>query len=140
MIANPTKLLKECAEELSYSPSWLSRILHSDAFQTYYWRRQDAIDHAALVGMADKLAGLAMAAADNLEESLVDGGLTLDPRTNLEIMDKSLRALGFGPRAASITGDNVQINHYSVDPSILRNARELMDQKGETPEEDGTDG
>lgn len=123
LLANPDLLLGDCAAFFGYTPAWLSIIIHSDAFQAQYRALQDASFTDVRMDVKAKITGLAHLALDKLAEQMP---LVSDPRTTLDIADKTLKALGYGiapryPAAAT----NVQINNYQVSPGELAEARRI---------------
>ena len=113
---------KRAAEKFGYTQAWLSIIYHSDAFQDYYKLRVKEFGDAVVLGLAEKVNGVAGQALDILAEKLETQGDTLPVSQVLDIADMTLKRAGFGEKAAAPT----QINNYVVGPEQLEAARSAM--------------
>ncbi len=137
LIANPEKSMAECASTFGVTRPWLSSVVHSDIFQTYYRKLRDGYVDDRIMPMRDKLQGLAVAAIERISDKLEEIN---DTRLLKDIADMSLKNLGFG---APKVGAAVQINNNtfasSLTPSELDAAREAYRarQRDLTSIEDG---
>lgn len=70
LIANPGKKQKEAAQFFGVSESWLSTVIHSDAFQDYFRTRSDAASAAIIHSVKEKMLGAADQAVSELQRRL----------------------------------------------------------------------
>lgn len=127
LLENPTCSLGEVAGYFQISQSWLSCIIHSDAFQAKLRERQDTVFHHTVVAtIKDKAALVAHAALDKLADQLTMGVVT-DPKQLTETADKILGRLGYGSNSGN-QGVTVNVNNQSlhVDRTLLEEARERI--------------
>lgn len=127
LIANPDKSLGECAAAHGYTQSWLSIVIHSDAFQAQLRELQDKSYTDVRMDVKAKITGIAHLALDKLAEQLP---VSADPKFTLDVADKTLRALGYGAPARGQPTINVQVNNNQVTPAELAEARRLASQRG----------
>lgn len=122
LIAHGTKKgwNKKAAEHFGFSQPHISIIYHSDAFQDYYHNLATAHSNAVVVGLADKVNGLAGQAIDELAERLSSQDLPINQV--LDIAELALKRTGLG--TASPNGTQVQVN--VVSPDVLAEARKGM--------------
>lgn len=113
---------KRAAEKFGYSQSWISIIYHSDAFQDYFKKRHDEFSSAVVVGLADRLNGLAGQGLQILAEKLETQGDTIPVSQVLDITEMALKRAGFGEAKAG----PAQINNYVISPQELADARNAM--------------
>jgi hypothetical protein len=145
MLANPTRPLKECATYFGYTQSWLSCIIHSDAFQARLRKLQDGADAVTLLDVPARLRGVAAATLDGLgvqvEHALkeTEGNGILHRQFLLDTAEVTLKALGFGgQKTAPSPAPFFQQNNFNVGavpPETLARAREtLLNAVEVTPE------
>jgi len=116
LIAHPDRPLSECAAAFHVSRSWLSCIIHSDAFQEYLKARQaDAFGVA--IDLRDKVAGVAEIALERLLEKLQ---VEEDTNTLISAADKALAKLDYGRKGPDVA---IQTNIYQASPEQLEDAR-----------------
>jgi hypothetical protein len=122
----PHKSLRDCAMYFGYTQSWLSQIIHSDAFQQQLAKRQNELMAMTGCDIRDKLAGAADIAIEGLTRKLEEsdsGDFFLDAS------DKLLNRLGYGPASARNVGTmNVQNNVQQIvcQKEDLENARAML--------------
>lgn len=109
IIAEPTITQVELAKRFDKSPSWLSVVMGSDAFQAALAkRRDDCSDPELIATIEERLRGLAdqslRVIAEKLEKSQ-------NSELALKALEISSKALGFGARH---TGGNVTNNNFVV--------------------------
>lgn len=122
----PHKSLRDCAGYFGYSQSWLSQIIHSDAFQQQLVKRQNEMMAMTGSDIRHKLSGAADIAIEGLSrklESSEDGEFFLDAT------DKLLNRLGYGPASSRNVGTmNIQNNVQQItcQKEDLANARTML--------------
>ena len=128
MLSNPDLTLGECAKSFGYTQSWLSTIIHSDAFQAEFRRRRGQLDEHFALGIHRKMAEVSKKALDKLEGFLATAEADADPRLVLDIADKTLHRQGYAPSKGNVLvqQNNTTINNNGVDRGVLENARNLM--------------
>jgi hypothetical protein len=142
MIANPSGKLGDCAREFDYSQSWLSIIIHSDAFQARYEELRKQADASVIHDIPAKMRGVASLAldalADQIETAAADN--TVAPRDFLlRTSDSLLTKLGYGAQkniTVHAPGENVKVT--VVDSATLERARaKLQAQRQDEKEVQG---
>lgn len=129
MLANPQMKLRDIAREMGVSQSWLSCIIHSDAFQRRLSARQEEIFNATLLPLKDKIAGAAAVAVEKLSESVENASPAADREFVLDATEKLLKAAGFTGRESVAESVNAQQNNFFFGADALEVAREKMRQK-----------
>jgi hypothetical protein len=125
LIANPERPLKECADYFHYSQTWLSILIHSDAFQSKFKERQDAVFTQVMQDTPAKLKALADIAVEQLADKLTTN---TDKKFALDAFDKIMHRAGYAPASQkNPNGTNItQNNLYMVSADALKSARESM--------------
>lgn len=127
MIANPDKLLGECAHEMNVSQSWLSVITNSDMFQDAFKARSKEHSDVALIGVREKAFAAADMALDALNKRLETQAPVLPVSTLLEITDVTMKRFGYAADKTApspITNNNYYMGN--VTNSELVTARANM--------------
>lgn len=135
LLENPGKLdggkMAACAEHFGYTRSWLSIIVHSDAFQAKWREMQNEADALIIADIPAKLRGVASVAVEALAEQVELAAMDKTPAPRdflLKSSEMLLKSLGYGAGstkiAVSAPGGNVQVN--AVDPATLSRARERL--------------
>lgn len=125
LIANPSRPLKECADHFGYTQTWLSIVIHSDAFSSKFKERQDAVFTAVMHDTPEKLKALADIAVEQLADTL---SKNTDKKFALDAFDKIMHRAGYAP-ASNKNPDGMQVtnnNLYMVSADVLKQAREAM--------------
>jgi hypothetical protein len=128
LIANPGKgQIGRCAAHFGYTRSWLSTLIHQDAFQAMLKHKQGETYQAVIIPLHEKLAGVAHRGVERLGEVLES---TTDERLVREITRDSLQALGYGAsaRGPAVHIDQSTHNTLNVDSAALAAARERRSQ------------
>lgn len=97
------------AEEFGVTQAWISTVVHSDAFQDYYQRRNDEHSKALLSSVAEKIAGAAGQAIDLLAERLELEGKVLPYDTLLETVDVLGKRAGLGEHKGAAPQTTVNV-------------------------------
>jgi hypothetical protein len=138
LLENPTRPLKECAQHFQYSQSWLSCIIHSDAFQAKLRKLQEGADAVTLLDVPARLRGVASAALDGLAEQVEhalkpsEGNSVVHRDFLLSTAELTLKSLGYGGQAKTpppAPGMVFQQNNTfvtPVPPDVLARAREKL--------------
>lgn len=134
LIANPGGQLGECADHFGYTRSWLSIIIHSDAFQARYKELLAGADAAVINDIPAKIRGTVSRALDGLAEAVDIAAASEQTLMHrgflLETSDKLLRDLGYGPQKPSVQINtpalNQQNNFIAVAPDDLARARDKL--------------
>lgn len=123
LVANPMGSQGECAKFFGYSESWLSQVIHSDAFQAYYRKLADERGAIATHGIGEKINALAAVALDKAMERLVTAP---SDQHVLDTTELALKALGYlgSNGSASVRAEPAQHMHVHVDAEMLMEARE----------------
>lgn len=120
IIANPMVGTTEIAAHFGYSPSWVSRVINSDAFQARLAvRKHELIDPTITASIEEKMKAVASKSLDVVMDKLqtlnsFDQGLKA-----LEVVSK---ALGYGARKEA----TVQNNFVVALPPKAQSAEEWM--------------
>jgi hypothetical protein len=124
MLLNPHRNLRDCADELGYSQAWISQLIHSDIFQAQLKSRQEYIFIQVAQDIPVKLKGLADQAIEKVSQILER---TEQPEVVVDIFDKTLNRLGYGPaKAAPAPAPQTQVNVFSVSKEDLAQARDAI--------------
>lgn len=108
ILAEPTLTQYELAERFNRGYNWISIIMGSDAFQAALAKRRDDVTDPFLIAtIEERFRGLATQSLQVLAEKLET---TKSADLALKALDISSKALGFGARAGTAGGTNVQNN------------------------------
>lgn len=87
LIGNPDKSQGDCAKELEYTESWLSRVINSDMFQAHYQELCTELKVVAVHSIGNKLNHAANLALDKtiakLDQPIVTERFLTDARKDL---------------------------------------------------------
>lgn len=122
MLENPHRNLQDCAAYFGYTPTWLSSMIHSDAFQAKLKEKQGAVFSMIAEDIPARMRGLAHLAIDKMEkklESTNDGEFIQDAFT--KILDRA----GYAPKSGN-SAPQQQNNVFVVDAGTLSAARASM--------------
>lgn len=103
IVAEPTIKQNELATRFEKSVGWISRIIGSDAFQAALAKRREELTDPFLVAtIEERFKGLAMQSLDVIVEKLES---SKNADLAMKALDISSKALGFGARAPSGSGN-----------------------------------
>lgn len=126
LIANPGKgQLQECATVFEITPSWLSTLIHSDAFRAMLLIKQGEVFEEVVIPLREKISGVAHRSVEKLGEILES---TNDHRLVKEIGKDMLNSLGYGANAKAAVHTGDVHNHLTVSPDNLEAARARRSQ------------
>lgn len=130
LVMNPDRSLRELADHMGYTQSWVSTILHSDLFQLALKDRQLSVAARVVGSIPEKLRRAADIATDKLADMVADSE---DPEFILDATDKILHRMGYAPQSARNPAGspgglsaNTQQNNFFIQAGDLAAARELM--------------
>lgn len=131
LILNPDRPLRDAAAYFGYTQSWVSTVLHSDAFQKLYRQRQDEVAAVVAEDIPGKLRACTDVALDKLVMK-IEGSENADFLLNAT--DKLLHRMGYAPasqRSAPPGGvvNNTQTNNIIVGAADLQLAREMYQKQ-----------
>ena len=108
ILANPAVTQNALAERYGYTPSWISLIINSDAFQAALAKRRDEVISPELKAtVEERFRALIMESQRVLHDKLMTPGCP--PNIALGVLGTASRALGYGARE-----QNVNINQQFV--------------------------
>lgn len=124
LIANPQIRLQDVAMYFKMTQSWLSQVIHSDAFQAMLREKQNTQFHHTVLPIREKMHAIAHMALDKLAEQLP---METETKTTAQVMESVLDRLGYGTK----TAPGVQINNTTnVQVAMVQNemkeARDLL--------------
>lgn len=133
ILANPTMSYGQVAAEFGVTPSWLSTIIHSHAFQEQLAARQDELfDVAVVQPIGNKLEAAVSMGLDKYIEKIP----TMTTDQVMSGTDRLLGRLGYGTKSggAAAEGDQHQHLHLHVDQETLKEAQNRIgtNKVGET--------
>ncbi len=107
VIQNPMISQNELALYFNYTPSWVSRIMCSDAFNARLAERRDELVGTMLaVTIEERFAALAMRSLDVLQTKLES---SQNPELALRTLEISSKAMGYGARKDPVAQTNVVV-------------------------------
>lgn len=110
-IANPTATLNETAKHFGKTPSWISIVKNSDAWQDYFQQISRAHSEALATTVRERTLALGDQAISQLQEQLDQAaatGVALPPNALIDIADMALKRTGHGEaRSAPQVVNNV---------------------------------
>lgn len=124
MLQNPDMRLSEVARHFGYTQSWLSIIIHSDAFRSEYNRRRGLIDARVAADIPTRLRALGSRALEQMENAFDTNSASMDLAR--EVLQLAAKAEGIGvPKNAIQPAPAVNMT-FNVTPDMLQHARERM--------------
>ncbi len=129
MLENPQRTLGECAKEFGYTQSWLSIIIHSDAFQSKYAELNGNADALVVADIPAKMRGIASMALEGLGDQIEMAvqERTIAPRDFLlKTSEALLKSLGYGQKQTVNINAHAGATTNVVDADTLQRARAKM--------------
>jgi hypothetical protein len=100
MIAKPHLTQNEWAAEMGYTPSWISTIIASDAFQAALAsRREEIVDPLLRLTLKEQFQGVLNRSLEIIRQKLDGTPENIEGQFALRTMEISSRALGYGAKA-----------------------------------------
>lgn len=104
MIGQPTLKQNDLAAMFDRSPTWISNIINSDAFQArYHERRAEIVDPELTFSVKERISAVANASLQAVLEKLTQPGLIVSDDFALRSAKLATDALGYGSRAPTQT-------------------------------------
>lgn len=131
MLCFPNRNQNECAKDLGYTPTWLSQVIHQDAFRAQLAKRRSEYNAELHEQTVARLYTVAEKAITNIIDELESD--ECDPNFALDAKDKALKHLGYGSNRAAhlgVAGQSTQVNVFLTDKATLAQARERMGGNG----------
>ena len=127
-LQNPDKTMNECAECFGVTPSYLSIVRNSDAYQQYAAERRAQHNENVSKGLIEKVEELATVGVEVLQERIEKERAEIGLGIVKDTTDMALRALGFGPRNGGKPNDGAPLVgvYLGVGSDVLQEAREQM--------------
>ena len=102
VLQNPMLSQNEIAAHFGYTPTWVSIIFNSDAFQSRLAaRKEEIVDPLVRAQVEEAIKGLVTRSIEILREKLDSPNTSTD--LALEVFKASTRAAGYGARASNTT-------------------------------------
>ena len=128
LLAHPRASLAEISIYFNATPSWISIVKNSDAFQEMWAQRRNEHFNRVSINVSERITALAEVTVDALtvkmEKAIQTDTATIDQLK--EVGDMALKALGFGAKhnnSISIQNNATTANVF-VDKATLERARE----------------
>lgn len=130
MIAEPQKNLKEFAAEFRVTPACIYMVAGSDLFKMNLEIRRRELKNRIDEGISQSLAAVALKSIGVVQEIIETKGQGIGLQSAVDVMDKTLGRLGYGPRSGS-PAVAVQVNAPSqvvipVSAQDLEEARQAL--------------
>lgn len=111
IIANPAVSQNELAYRFGYSPSWISNVIASDAFQAKLAERaKELVDPVLQSSVEQRFKGLVMRSLEVLEEKLSKPSDMIPDQLALRALEVSSRAAGYGGKSDTQVTPQVNID------------------------------
>lgn len=108
ILTEPAISQNELGRRFGYSPSWISTVLATDAFQAMLSERQEQIvDPVLRIKVKDQLEGLMLRSMEILREKLNAPSNCVPDQLVLRSLELSSRAAGYGARSETKVEVNV---------------------------------
>lgn len=129
LLVHPAEKLGDVATYFGMSQSWLSIIIHSDAFQVKLAEKSDECFHSSILPLREQLMGIAQVGVEKLGQVLENASVVSDKQFIADTTDSLLKNLGYSPKSVNPqpnTGNTTNNNLFVVDKITLASAREKM--------------
>ena len=128
ILENPWISQNQLAAHFSYSPAWISTVITSDAFQSYYAQmREELLDPELRLTLEERFRALTTKSLQVLQEKL--------SRPANEVSDQlALRAAELGAKSLGIGGNAPPAPAPDAGEHLARLADRLMSLRGVTPQ------
>ena len=123
LIANPRANLSETSAHFEVSPSWISTVKNSDAFQAIYAERRKEISSEVCATVRERTTALAEVSIDVYTERLHASRHNIPLDKVRDAVALSAEMLGITHRTAPSPAPTTQVNIGLVDPEALAEAR-----------------
>ncbi|MCF6237462.1 MAG: hypothetical protein L3J79_01380 [Candidatus Marinimicrobia bacterium] len=147
-LTNPADAWSVCAKFFNVSAPWVSSIINSDLFKTYYAERLGNHQEFLSKEIIAKASRTASAGLDAMHDKFMDDADELSLTEISDATDMAMRSLGFGVKVGTGGGGGgeININFGTLSQDALSNAQNKMRQvahlntveNGEVPEDGDT--
>lgn len=123
IIANPAISQNQLALHFGYTPSWISQVIASDAFQNRLAERTaELVDPCVRQTVEEQFKGMVLRSLDILREKLNKQADQIPDQLALRTLELSSRALGYGARAETVgkTEVNVAVHLEQMGDNLVR--------------------
>lgn len=127
ILANPRCTQKEIGERFGYTQAWVSQILSSDSFRSFFSeRRGQLLDPIVMASLEDMMSGVMRQSLGIVQEKLVEDAKVKKTDLAVKMIELGSRAAGYGARSAQ-----VQVNNYvALIPPKANDAQGWLEQMG----------
>ena len=105
MLANPGIKIKDIAKRIGKAPNWVGLIMSSDTFKLHWHhRRQNLsldINDTLTQEITGRVSNVAIKALDLVLDAIDENPLAINPSVAMDMADKMLNRLGYGPKVAN---------------------------------------
>jgi len=127
MLTNPHLPLKDCASYFDRTPTWLSTVIHSDAFEQYrairFAQHQERVSESVL----SRVHGVADVALDVLQERIEVEREKISLDFVKDAASMALQQLGFGAKHSPAAATPSLTVHVNAAPrEVLAEARDSL--------------
>lgn len=123
LVSEPWIKQNDLARRFNKTPSWISTIMHSDAFQAAFAARKDAIvDPILRLSVEENTRGLYARSLEVLREKFDKPSEMIPDQLAIQTLAQTARALGYGARQEP----TVQVNISNVIESQADNLVKLL--------------
>lgn len=126
ILANPTAKNTEIAAAFGKSPGWMSSIVNSDAFKSYFAQRRANYNELHDAALRDRATGVVVKALDVLLETMDKKKDKMTVSEIVKIQDSALTMLGYGQK-----GPVAAAPQPSAPPSVTVNVAVLREARGQ---------
>jgi hypothetical protein len=110
ILAQPEVSQNELAERFGFSPSWVSIVVNSDAFQARLGeRRKELVDPVIAMALEERMRGLASRSIEVLMEMMQDSGSAKAGATAIKALPIATAALGLNATRETRAPTNLYI-------------------------------
>lgn len=129
ILMNPRCTQKEIGEVFGYTQAWVSQILSSDSFRSFFAeRRGEVVDPLVMASLEDMMGGVMRQSLGIVAEKLADDAKAKKTDLAVKMIELGSRAAGYGARSAQ-----VQVNNYvALIPPKANDAQGWLEQMGRT--------
>lgn len=122
IIANPSISQNQLAAHFGYTPSWVSGVIASDAFQSQLAERtKDLVDPTIRATVEDRFKALVLRSLDILRQKLDKPTEVIPDQLVLRSLELSSRALGYGAKVETPpTQVNVEVHLEQLGGNLVQ--------------------
>lgn len=132
MLANPGIKIKDIAKKIGKHANWVGLIMSSDTFKLHWAHRRQNLNLDINDTLAQEITGrvsnVAIKTLDLVLDAIDENPLAINPVVAMDMADKMLNRLGYGPKVAnpgtqvSVSG-NANVAVVTASPEAFERAR-----------------